>query len=73
VSDHGDGRIEYSFYERVSKMTAPGLRPQYAAKLEIERSPSASPRACTDAFSIEAFQARSHAVIEAEQFLQEDA
>ncbi len=41
---------------------------QYAAKLEIDRNPSTSRTEGTDAFSIDAFQAQSHAVIDSEQF-----
>jgi FkbH-like protein/FkbM family methyltransferase len=68
VSDHGDGRIEYRFYEAgVDDVSARPPARQYAAKLEIDRNPSTSPRACTDAFSIEAFQMQSHAVIASEQ------
>ena len=65
VNDHGDSRVEYTFYEAGVE---DGTARQYAAKLEIDRNPSTSPRASTDAFSIEAFQAQSHAVIASEQF-----
>ena len=69
VSEHGDGRVEYTFYEAgVDDGSARPFARQYAAKLEIDRNTSTTPRACTDAFSIETFQAQSHAVIDSEQF-----
>lgn len=69
VRDHGDGRVEYTFYEAGIEdgSTRPPDR-QYAAKLEIDRNQTTSPGAGTDTFSIEAFQAQSHAVIDSEQF-----
>jgi FkbH-like protein/FkbM family methyltransferase len=69
VRDHGDRRVEYTFYEAgVEDDSARPPDRQYAAKLEIDRNPSRSPEAVTDAFSIEAFQAQSHAVIDADRF-----
>ena len=69
VRDHGDRRVEYMFYEAgVEDGSMRSAAQQYAAKLEIDRNQSTSPEAGTDAFSIEAFQAQSHAVIEPEQF-----
>src|SRR5262245_18362829 len=56
VRDHGDRRVEYTFYEgRVEDGSARPPARKYAAKLEIDRNQSASPGAGTDAFSIEAF------------------
>jgi acyl transferase domain-containing protein len=69
VNDRGDGRVEYVFHE--AGIEDDGARPntrQHAAKLEIERNPPAPRRAGADPFSIEAFQARSHAVVDSEQF-----
>src|SRR5438552_10054607 len=69
VRDNGGGPVEYAFYEagvEVGSARSPGR--QYAAKLEIDRNPSTSPGAGREAFSIEAFQAQSHAVIDSEQF-----
>ena len=69
VSDRGDGRVEYAFYEAgVEDDRARPTTRQYAAKLEIDRNPSTSQRDGNDAFSIEAFQAQSHAAINSEQF-----
>src|SRR6266705_985699 len=66
---HGDRRVEYMFYEAgIEDGSARSSARQYAAKLEIDRSQSTSRGAGTDAFSIEAFQARSHAVIDSEHF-----
>ena len=69
VSDRGGGRVEYAFYEAGVEVDSarPATR-QYAAKLEIDRDPSTSRREGADAFSIEAFQEQSHAVIDSEQF-----
>src|SRR5882672_1999579 len=44
VRDHGDGRVEYAFYEAVGEDG--GAQPpdrQYAAKLEISRTSSTAP------------------------------
>ena len=69
VREHGDRRVEYMFYESgVEDGSMRSAAQQYAATLEIDRNQSTSPEAGTDAFSIEAFQAQSHAVIEPEQF-----
>jgi FkbH-like protein/FkbM family methyltransferase len=69
VRDDGDGRIEYTFYEAsVGDGSARPPAQQYAAKLEIDRNQSRSLKTGTDAFSIAAFQAQSHAVIDAEHF-----
>src|SRR5882672_2757937 len=69
VRDHGDRRVEYAFYE--GSVEDRGDRTpsrQCAATLEIDRSPSPPASAGTDAFSIESFQAQSHAVIGADRF-----
>src|SRR5207249_11865910 len=39
-----------------------------AAKLDIDRNPAPSPRTSTEAFSIEAFQAQSHDLIDSDRF-----
>ena len=67
--DHGDGRVEYTFYEAgVEDASARPSARQHAAKLEIDRNPSTSLRAGSDAFSIQAFQAQSDVVIDSEWF-----
>jgi FkbH-like protein/FkbM family methyltransferase len=63
--DRGDGHIEFTFYE--AGVVDGGTRP-YAAKLEIDRSPSTLPRAEPGEFSIEGFQSRAHAVIDSGEF-----
>jgi acyl transferase domain-containing protein len=68
VRDRGEGRIEFAFYEATAEHGSPRPPRQVAAQLEIDRYPSTSPGGGTDAFSIEAFQAQSHAVIDSEQF-----
>ena len=71
VRDHGDGCVEYAFYEAVGEDGgAQSPDRQYAAKLEISRTSSTAPSASagTNAFSIEAFQAQSQAVIDSDQF-----
>jgi len=51
VSDHGDGRVEYVFYEAgVEDGTVRSRIRQYAARLEIDRNSSTLPRAGKDAF-----------------------
>ncbi len=69
VGDRGDGHVDYAFYE--AGVEVDGAQPaarRYAAKLEIDRNPPTSRREGADAFSVEAFQAQSHAVIDSEQF-----
>ena len=68
VRDRADGCVEYAFYE--AGFETDNARPtrQYAAKLEIDRNTSPSCDSGTEAFSIEAFQAQSQAVIDSEQF-----
>ena len=69
VRDNGGGPVEYAFYEAsVEDGSARPPARQYAAKLEIDRNPSTSAGAGNDAFSIEAFQAQSHTVLDSEQF-----
>ena len=69
VRDRGDGRVEYTFYEAgLDDGSARPAARRYAAKLEIDRNPSTSPRAGAEAFSIETFQAQSQAVIAAARF-----
>lgn len=65
VRGHGDNSVEYTFYEAVVEN---GDSQQYAAKLEVDRNPSTSLPVDTDVFSIEAFQAQSHGVIDSEHF-----
>src|SRR5437762_7039775 len=49
VRDHGDGRVEYTFYEAgVEDGGSATPARQSAARLEIERNPSTTPRAGTD-------------------------
>ena len=66
VTDRGTNGIEYAFYEtEVENKGTPESARRYAAKLEIVRNLS---RADNEAFSIETFQAKSHAVIEGDSF-----
>ncbi len=64
-----DGRVTYAFYE--AGVDGGGGDPaarKYAARLAIDRTGLASPRLRNDAFSIEAFQAKSDSVIDAKEF-----
>ena len=67
VRDCGDGRVEYTFYEAG---IGDGSARQVAARLEIDRTASTPPGQAADAFSIEAFQAQAHAVIDSDRFYQ---
>jgi len=68
IKDHGGGRVEYTFNEAdVAKGSAGRPTQQHAVKLEIDRNQT-SMEAATEAFSIEAFQAQSHTVIDSDQF-----
>ena len=69
VKDHGEGRVEYAFYEEgVVNGSATHSNRQCTATLEIDRNQLTPQRARTDNFSIEAFQARAHTLIDSEQF-----
>jgi FkbH-like protein/FkbM family methyltransferase len=69
VRVRGDRLVEYAFHEAGIEDDGARTSAQHcAARLEIDRNPSTSPRVGTDAFSIEAFQAQSHAVIDSDQF-----
>jgi FkbH-like protein/FkbM family methyltransferase len=69
VRDRGNGHVEFTFHEASVENGGAGTPArQYSARLEIDRNPPTSPRAGTDAFSIEAFQAQSHAVIDSDRF-----
>ncbi len=69
VTDHGDGRAEYTFRETGGEDgTAGSGARRHAAKLEIDWSTSTLSKSDLDALSIESFQARSHAVIDSEEF-----
>jgi FkbH-like protein/FkbM family methyltransferase len=68
VRDHGDGRVEYTFYEAGTE-DGPARLPtgRHAARLDIDRN-RAFPSADRDPFSVEAFQARSPVVIDSGRF-----
>ena len=69
VRDHGDGRVEYRFYEAgVEDGSARPSARQHATTLEIDRNPSTSLKAGSDPFSIQAFQAQSDVVIDSQRF-----
>src|SRR4029077_16496848 len=59
---------EYTFYEGAVGNGGPSIRHQYAARLEVDRSPSALQELVDESFSIEAFQAQAHDVIDSERF-----
>jgi len=61
VKDRGDGRFEYTFSEA-------GVENRRAVTLEIDRNESIALDTGIDGFSIEAFQAQSHAVIDSGPF-----
>ena len=68
VRDHGDGRVDYAFYEVGGDHG--GVRPpvrQLAAQLEIHGAAAVHRNSSTGAFSTEVFQAQSRGVIRAEQ------
>src|SRR3984893_3798180 len=71
VRNRGTTTAEYTFYEGAVGNGSASIRHQYAARLEIDRSPSALPEFVDESFSIEAFQAQAHEVIDSERFYQE--
>jgi FkbH-like protein/FkbM family methyltransferase len=69
VRDHGDGRVEYTFYEAgVEDGDARHPHRQHSAKLEIRRTSSTPASPGANAFGIETFQAQTQAVTDAERF-----
>jgi FkbH-like protein/FkbM family methyltransferase len=62
---------EYTFYEGAVGNGGASIRHQFAARLEVDRNPSALQEFVDASFSIEAFQARAHDVIDSERFYRE--
>lgn len=71
VRDRGATTAEYTFYEGAVGNGGASIRHQYAARLEIDRSPSALQSFVDASFSIEAFQAQAQDVIDSERFYKE--
>lgn len=69
ATDHGEGRVEYTFYEQSGEIdgAAGAVRP-YAAKLEIDRNPLTPRISGAGEFSLQAFQAQSHSTIDSQHF-----
>ena len=65
MTDLGDGRVGYAFYETGGE--AGGNR-QYAAKMEISASAAATAGRSADELSIETFRARSDVSMDAKRF-----
>jgi FkbH-like protein/FkbM family methyltransferase len=71
VRNRDAGTAEYTFYEGGVENGSTSVRRQYSARLEIDRSPSALLEFVDESFSIEAFQAQAHDVIDSERFYKE--
>src|ERR1700736_1774618 len=71
VRNRGATTAEYTFYEGAVGNGGASIRRQYAARLEVDRSPSALQELVDESFSIEAFQAQAHDVIDSERFYKE--
>ena len=71
VRNRGASTAEYTFYEGAVGNGGASIRHQYAARLEVDRSPSALQELVDESFSIEAFQALADDVIDSERFYQE--
>ena len=71
VQNNGADTAEYTFYEAAVGNGGAPIRGQYAARLEIERIPSAVQDSVDESFSIQAFQAQADEVIESERFYKE--
>jgi FkbH-like protein/FkbM family methyltransferase len=71
VRNHGADTAEYTFYEAAVGNEGAPIRGQYAARLDIERIPSARQESVDQSFSIETFQAQADEVIESERFYKE--
>lgn len=65
VKSDSESRVEYTFYE--GDVESRDFQ-QYAAKLEVDRTPSKALAAGAEVLSIEAFQAQADGVIDAKQF-----
>jgi FkbH-like protein/FkbM family methyltransferase len=71
VRNSGATTAEYTFYEGAVGNGGASIRRQYAARLEVDRSPSPHQEFVDESFSIEAFQAQAHEVIDSGRFYQE--
>ena len=71
VRNNGAATAEYTFYEAAVGNGGAPNRQQYAARLEIDSRPSALREFVDESFSIEAFQAQAHDVIDSERFYKE--
>jgi FkbH-like protein/FkbM family methyltransferase len=71
VRNRGASTAEYTFYEGAVGNGGASIRHQYAARLEVDRSPSALEELVDKSFSIEAFQAQADEVIDSERFYKE--
>jgi FkbH-like protein/FkbM family methyltransferase len=70
VRNRGATTAEYTFFEGAVTNGGASIR-QYAARLEVDRSPSALQESVDQSFSIAAFQAQAHDVIDSGRFYQE--
>src|SRR3984893_9265237 len=71
VRNRGATTAEYTFYEGAVGKGGASTRHQCAARLEVDRGASALQELVDQSFSIEAFQAQAHDVIDSERFYQE--
>src|SRR6202158_3315246 len=71
VRSNGVATTEYTFYEAAVGNGGAPTRHQYTARLEIDCRPAALQESVDEPFSIEAFQARAHDVIDSERFYKE--
>ncbi len=71
VRNNGADTAEYTFYEAAVENGGTPSRRQYAARLEIDRSPSALEGSAGGSFSIAEFQAQAAEVIDSERFYKE--
>jgi FkbH-like protein/FkbM family methyltransferase len=71
VRNSGATTAEYTFYEGAAGNEGASIRRQYVARLEVDRSPSAPQESVDESFSIEAFQAQAHEVIDSGRFYQQ--
>jgi len=71
VRNKGDATAEYTFYEATTGHEGTPIGNRHAARLEIDRWPTAHQEFLDESFSIEAFQAQAHDVIYSEGFYKE--
>jgi len=68
IRKRGGATAEYTFYEDTAGNGSSSIARQHVAKLEIDYSPQDLRASVGESFSVEAFQAQAHEVVDSERF-----